>query len=117
VFGQVEQIFKTRSDKLKNLVESMPFAWLSLLAAFAILAPMFGRYIHHFPPALAVVQLCVSIFLGIVCYGFFRKSRVYFRHLRQDQKERTAAWKDRAEKLIWLLIGVALGAIGDHLKR
>jgi hypothetical protein len=50
-------------------------------------------------------------------YGFdFRKNRIYFRRIRQDQKEKIAARKERIEKLLWMIAGTIIGVIGTLIE-
>ena len=58
----------------------------------------------------------VLVFFSVLIVGQFRRNRIYLRRVRQDQKAREKVWKERAEKLIWLVLGIALGLIADRLR-
>jgi hypothetical protein len=120
VFGRVEQVFRARRDLLKNATDSipswviiLPFLWLAISYILVrIVKPPIMQ-----PGLVAAIEvlLFLPVFLG--AFGVWKKNRIYFRHIRQDQKARNAALRERIEKLIWLLVGMAIVAIGDRIKR
>lgn len=118
IFGKVEQVFKTRKDRIKAYAQALPgkawvlpYAWMLIFVLLSIL-------LHKsLPPLLywgGVLLFLAPLLLGAV--GIWKKNLIYLRFIRMDQKARQAAWKDRAQKLAWLLIGLALGLFFDRLK-
>lgn len=118
IFGKVEQIFKTRRDRLKIYADELriataflPYVWLLILAAMS-------RILHlSFPPSLywgGALLLIAPWLLGAA--AIWKRNLIYLRFIRMDQKAKNAAWKERIEKLIWVLIGLAIGMLFDHLK-
>ncbi len=118
IFGKVEQIFKMRRDRMKafadalpNKASLLPWAWVLVLVVVSLL-------LHRsLPPSLywgGALLLFSPFLFGAI--GIWKKNLIYLRFIRMDQKARSAAWKDRAEKLVWLLIGLAVGLLFDRLK-
>lgn len=119
MFGKVAEVFKTREDKLKNAIMSLPF-WLSWMLLPALLAcTIFAnlKAVTHYvdPRAFYSIQWLLLGISLVASYEVFRRNRIYFRYARQDQKARDAARKERFEKFLWLLVGTILGAVATVL--
>ena len=124
LFGKVSQIFRARRDWLKNLYESVP-GWLifGLWAVMFVVGDVVQVVVPKNPvirplivPYVAFTALSLT-FIGLVLVGLFRKNRIYLRLVRQDQKARAAAMKERIEKLIWLLAGSIIGVVATLVAR
>jgi len=119
IFGKVAEVFKAREDRLKNAIMALPswLSWMLLPAvlACAILANLKAVTQYVDPKAFYSIQLLLLIGYLIAFYEVFRRSRIYFRYARQDQKARDAARKERFEKFLWLLVGTILGALATIL--
>jgi len=119
IFGKIEQVFKARTDLLKNVAQMIPWWIICLPMLWGILCTVSLIVLHRAIIAVSLVVtigglLAIPLCIGTI--GIWRKNRIYFRYSRQDQKQRIAAWKGRVEKLLWLLLGMTLGLIGDRLK-
>ncbi|MGB8478849.1 MAG: hypothetical protein WCE63_08410 [Acidobacteriaceae bacterium] len=119
IFGKVAEVFKTREDKFKNAIMSLPFwlSWMLLpaMVACAILANLKAVTQYVDPRAFYSAQLLLLIGYLVAFYEVFRRNRIYFRYARQDQKARDAARRERFEKFLWLLAGTILGALATVL--
>jgi hypothetical protein len=120
IYGKVEQIFATRGDKGKALMESLPFAVRYLIRGTPLALLLLGAGVlgHKSPYRTAeLISIAFLILLtGLESYFSFRPNKVFLRLSRHDHNEKVAIWKKRAEKLLWLLVGVGLGVIGDRMK-
>jgi hypothetical protein len=119
IFGKVEQIFKTRRDRMKAFADALPNKAALLPLAWVLVLVVVSLLLHRsLPPSLywggALLLFSPFLFDAI---GIWKKNLIYLRFIRMDQKARSAAWKDRAEKLVWLLIGLAVGLLFDRFKR
>ena len=117
VFSQVEQIFKARGDILKNFAQLTTYVWTLIIPVSFDIALLFvSKHFQFSLPVLFALELCMFIPFVVVSYGLFRSNRLNLRLVRKDQKARAALRNSRIEKLIWLLVGIALGVIGEHFK-
>jgi len=119
IFGKVEQIFKTRRDRMKAFANALPGKAAFLPYAWVLILVVVSRLLHQtFSPSLywggALLLISPYLFGAI---GIWKKNLIYLRFIRMDQKARRAAWKDRVEKLVWLLIGLAAGLLFNRFKR
>jgi hypothetical protein len=97
VYGKVEQIFEARKDRLKSFCQSVP-SWV-MFCFWAIIAVLgsAGSTLRGEPAFIARPLLMAYFAVGAVFFPFmsvlllayFRKNRIYFRRIRQDQKART----------------------------
>jgi hypothetical protein len=119
VFGKVEQIFKTRRDRVKALADAIPLKAVFLPYIWFAILVVASLALHQSLPASLYwgggLVLVAPLLLGAI--AVWKKNRIYLRFIRTDQKARRAAWKDRAEKIAWLLIGLAVGLLFDRLKK
>jgi hypothetical protein len=119
IFGKVEQVFKSRRDSLKTIADSLSFK--------VVLFPVLWTLIYGISTALLhrpLLPLSLFFAVGALLFapmligaaGTWRQNRIYFSFAKKDQKARRAAWNERFEKFVWLLVGLALGWLADHLK-
>jgi hypothetical protein len=123
IFGKVAEIFKARSDKLKNFSGLFSTELLLLIVAPGVLyfiLTVSHTWLTYSLPVGIMIQVLPSAFVTITSFLRLRSNRVYFRLHQKDEKARTAAIKERIEKLFWLLAGAVIGTIAtliaDHLK-
>jgi hypothetical protein len=114
IFGKVDEIFKARSDRLKNFAELFSFKIILLILAPGVLYNILSvghiGFSYSAPVALLIQGLPGAIII-IVSFGGLKSNRIYFRYIRQDEMAKTSSRKEQIGKLIWLLAGAVVGTI------
>ena len=133
IYAKIEQIFRTRTNKLKNLAESInrPFLYglygalptlgfitIPTLCSLIILPTMYKFKPYCIIAILSFVVVYTPVFVLIRALG--RTDRVYLRYRREDQKAKEATRKEWIGKLVMIVIGAIVGIAGtllaDYLK-
>ena len=127
IYGQIEQIFRSRAGKLKRVTASVPKGLLyGLDGALGALLIMAGPVL-----LFVIAKHYISPYYLLALFGFLliyapvlilvrsdkREDRVYFQYRRDDQKARESTRKEWTQKVIMLLLGALVGIAGTLLTK
>jgi hypothetical protein len=115
VFGKVEQVFKERKTRAKQVADLVsPWSgWAALPVVLALMALILYDPPHR-PVWLTLDVLAALLSAAIVAISSLglKRNWIYFSYRRTDERARAAIRRERLEKLLWLLIGAAVGIAG-----
>lgn len=126
LYAQVQQIFESRTSKLKKVVAQIPSSLLYQVYGAAtglwIMIPMLAGIALKFKAYVALFLLiffCATIYVPafILVRTDKKEAKIYFRHQRDDEKARQTTRREWIGKVVLVILGAIAGIIGTLITR
>jgi hypothetical protein len=119
IWGQVEQIFRTRAGKLKTLATSLPQDFYYGAGLVSLVIGFITGHLLNRPDQYGILGLIgfalIIVSLQILVSAKTRNNQIFLHYRREREKSKEVARREWFGKVALLVLGAILGTIGTIL--